>query len=287
MRSVRRWRMHAAVALALSLAAMGCARRRPGPVLAPGSSTETMQAGGRARAYVLHVPPRYSPAAPAALLLVLHGFGGNGLQMEDGTKLSALADTANVIVLYPDGLRNYGFAGPRHWATVGDDTDIEYLRALIEAALRRFRIDSQRVYVAGFSNGATMTYRAGAELSDRIAAIGLVAGSADRLRPNGTPAALRAALRPISVVAMHGVLDDRVPYSRGASRTFADAMAYWRARDECLAPAERQTSHEGNLVAERSSGCAGGTELLYYTVVDGHHTWFTPQPDAAHAISST
>src|SRR5258708_537385 len=34
---------------------------------------------------------------------------------------------------------------------------------------KQFKVDSKRIYVTGFSNGAAMTFRLGAELSGRIA----------------------------------------------------------------------------------------------------------------------
>ncbi|MDQ6830817.1 MAG: hypothetical protein M3081_18295, partial [Gemmatimonadota bacterium] len=227
-----------ALALAALGIALGACRHRVEPPLAHGSAFESLRSGGHGRSYVLHVPAQYANQ-PVPLLIVLHGFGGNGIRMEDGTHFSQLADTANAIVAYPDGLRTYGIAGPRHWSSFGDDrTDVDFIRALIDHLSKRYRIDSNRVYVAGFSNGAMMTYRIGAELADKVAAIGVVAGAIGRRDESGHATTIRAPSRPVSVVVMHGVHDERVSYADSVSARrgvlpVTAAMAFWREHDRC------------------------------------------------------
>ncbi len=274
-----------------AVVSLGACHHRPGPGPAHGSSFETLRTGGHRRTYALHLPAR-AGNAPVPLLIVLHGFGGNGLDMEDGTHFSQLADTANAIVAYPDGLRTYGFAGPRHWSSSGsDETDVEFIRALIDEIAKHHRVDSHRIYVTGFSNGASMAYRIAAELADRIAAIGAVAGAIGRRDDRGRATTIRAPSRPVPVVAMHGVLDDRVAYGDSASARrgvlpVAAAMAFWREQDHCPTPPLREISHDGNVVAERSTGCAESTDVLYYSVQDGAHTWFMLHPDSLGSISA-
>jgi len=60
----------------------------------------------------------------------------------------------------------------------GDCTtdDIGFIEGLLDELEANYRVDSSRVYVTGYSNGAYMTHRLGCELSERIAAIAPVMG---------------------------------------------------------------------------------------------------------------
>ena len=42
--------------------------------------------------------------------------------------------------------------------------------------ISNYNVDTTRIYVMGFSNGAAMAYRVVAELSDKIAAMGVSSG---------------------------------------------------------------------------------------------------------------
>ena len=68
-------------------------------------------------------------------------------------------------------------------------------------------IDARRIYATGFSNGAMMCFRLAAEMSDRIAAIGTVAGTMAR----GLP----APSRPVPLIHFHGTLDPAFPFREG------------------------------------------------------------------------
>ena len=58
---------------------------------------------GSARSYQIHIPPNYDPAKPTPLVLALHGASMNAPTMERFTGLSAKADQAGFIVVYPNG----------------------------------------------------------------------------------------------------------------------------------------------------------------------------------------
>src|SRR5690349_10175005 len=65
----------------------------------------TMHIGGHNRTYLLHVPPRHDPHKSSALVVVLHGGGGNGRMMER-VGFSDLADREDFLVAYPDGIEH-------------------------------------------------------------------------------------------------------------------------------------------------------------------------------------
>src|SRR6201996_4933684 len=59
----------------------------------------TFRSGGTDRAYTLHVPP----GDPVGLVLSLHGGGGTGTGQQGLTDFDTVADTHNLLVVYPDG----------------------------------------------------------------------------------------------------------------------------------------------------------------------------------------
>ena len=63
--------------------------------------------GGVARDFYVHTPPGYAPGQHLPLVFNFHGYGSNALQEEFFTQMDNTADTANFIVVYPDGL-TYG-----------------------------------------------------------------------------------------------------------------------------------------------------------------------------------
>jgi polyhydroxybutyrate depolymerase len=77
--------------------------------------------------------------------------------------------------------------------------DIAFLNAMLDDFLAKFALDQRRIYVAGFSNGASMSFRIATELSERIAAIAPVAGA---LWVEPTP-----LNRPVSMIYITGTAD--------------------------------------------------------------------------------
>jgi len=66
-------------------------------------AARTLEIDGIARSYYLHMPPAL-PAAPAPLVLVFHGGGGNGPGTERLTRFTPLADREGFLVAFPEGL---------------------------------------------------------------------------------------------------------------------------------------------------------------------------------------
>jgi len=76
--------------------------------------------------------------------------------------------------------------------------DVAFIRGSLDFLDSHYRIDADRVYVSGFSNGSGMAHRLAVEMSDRFAA---ASGSA------GSTSVFTMAEHPISFVATVGALD--------------------------------------------------------------------------------
>src|SRR5215471_8908118 len=159
-----------------------------------GTTCESLQVNGVKRTYLQHVPANFQPNT-GALVIVLHGSGGSGLDMETSTAFSTLADQTGFAVVYPDGLVDSS-TGQSDWSYFFNDftDDVAFFRQLIPALQASVRPDPKRIYVTGFSAGAFMSYRLGVELSNLIAAVAAVEGA---ISSNENPASVPDAAAPV------------------------------------------------------------------------------------------
>lgn len=112
----------------------------------------------------VYVPASYTPASPAPLVLLLHDAGGNAADFI--TPFIAEADQTGHVLLAVDSRKmTWDFAG----GTFGPD--IAFIDNALFDTFSRYRIDAQRVAVAGFSDGATMTLAMGLTNGDLFSGI--------------------------------------------------------------------------------------------------------------------
>ncbi|MBK9529210.1 MAG: hypothetical protein IPO41_13055 [Acidobacteria bacterium] len=57
-----------------------------------------------------------------------------------------------------------------YWVNTNID-DVDFISTLLDTIESKYKIDKNRIYASGLSNGGMMSYRLAAELSNRIAAI--------------------------------------------------------------------------------------------------------------------
>jgi polyhydroxybutyrate depolymerase len=86
--------------------------------------------------------------------------------------------------------------------------DVAFTRAMLDFLATHYAIDARRIYVAGFSNGASFAARLVLEMSDRFAAAGLGSGGLN-LPP--------APARPMSVIQFFGSEDQILTAELGVS----------------------------------------------------------------------
>jgi polyhydroxybutyrate depolymerase len=134
------------------------------------------------------------------------------------------ADEAGFIAVAPDGLparpteKSNFFTNPRLWNTGqlpessprSKIDDVAFFKALLDEVEKKLNVDKTRIYVSGHSNGAGMTFRLGAEMSERFAALAPVASHVWKKAPK--PA------RPLPTLYIIGTEDLLVPL-KGGERT--------------------------------------------------------------------
>jgi polyhydroxybutyrate depolymerase len=228
---------------------------------------------GEKREYLLYVPGSYDRSKPAPLVISLHGAGLWGASQKDISRWNDLADRKGFIVVYPSGL---GGNGVRIWrAEPGDGVtkDVRFISELIDTLKASYNIDTTRVYANGLSNGGGMSFVLSCTLSNRIAAVGLVAAA------QTMPWRWCTDQRPVPMIAFHGTADPEIPYNGGSSwispRPFPSTprwAANWARRNRC-APDPVDTTVAPDVTRRSYTGCADDAAVVLYTVRGGGHTW--------------
>ncbi len=251
--------------------------------LKPGEFRRKLKVGQRDRHYDIHIPASYKPGTPTPLVLNLHGGMGNPRQQRRDSKMDAVADKNGFIVIYPAGT---GFAENRFltwniglgdtFATKRKIDDEGYIEALLDDAARMVTVDSKRVYMTGFSQGAFMSYQLGNALSDRIAAIAPVSGVL--LVP---PEKVKLS-RPVPVIHFHGKLDPNVAYAGGIGKnahdkikrpSVADSVNTWAKACGIADMTPSATKKQGQAELKVYGPGPDGAEIAVWTIANGGHTW--------------
>lgn len=235
-------------------------------------ATRTYWLGGAAQA-----------ASPAALVIALHGGGGNAATM--APRWLDLARREGFVVAFPEGVGRTERAGTwnaggccGHAMSTSSD-DVRFIAALIDDASAARPIDRRRIYVTGLSNGGMLTYRAGIALSERLAGVAVVAGAMFGGEPQPRTS--------LPILIMHGERDEVVPFvggpslmglvARAQSQPFLpvrDSVEFWRRVNQCEGGARRQTS--GDVTVETFAECRGDGEVVFYDLASAPHAWPGP-----------
>ncbi len=249
-----------------------------------GTTCQSLTISSGTRTYLLHVPSNFQKNS-SALVIVLHGSGGNGLGMEIGTGFSNLADQRGFAVAYPDGLFESS-GNQTNWAYFGNDftDDVAFLRQLIDALQAGIQPDPKRIYVTGLSSGALMSHRLGVQLSDLVAAIGVVEGALFQNAAVNAPP-VPPALAPTSVVILHGDQDETIPCCGTPTIASQDqTLSYWTgtSANNCLnfdatAPLCDSQGNITSVVEKDATNCSRSTEVKFYKLIGGN-TLGIPSP---------
>ena len=243
-----------------------------------GAQSKSLRVGSLDRSYLLLDAHRGS--GPAPLVIVLHGGGGSPETMIP--RWAEKAREAGLVIAAPKGIgRNdrlgtWNASGCCGEAVSRGVDDVGFVAAVIDDVSKKASIDPRRIYVAGFSNGGMLTHRIAIALGDRIAATAVVSGA---LFGNET-----APRNPVPILIMHGEQDPVVGFNGGMSPTGFVAKAqtipfksvryavdFWRSANGCTATPTVTKLMDAST--EHSTGCRGNTDILFYDLPQGGHSW--------------
>lgn len=262
-----------------------------------GQAIDSLVWQGISRSYQLHLPNGYDRSKRYPLIVACHPGLSNAAQHAESARWHVLGDTAGFITVYPNGMPSASNANSRLWnaydqpSTVREYDDVGFLNVLLDRLISNYSVDTCRVYMSGFSNGAMMTYRMACDLTDRFAAMAPLSGgwgygsdgSCGDGNCNGDVApgcSWRMAYvncrptRPIPMIFMKGSLEgDNLPTCRGTIDSLN--RFYWSNNLSCGNSVIDTVRVAGELVVrEHFAGCQ--KDFRFYTVLGNSHQWHAP-----------
>lgn len=250
----------------------GAAIECPSPTLKAGNTTRTVQVGGKARSYVLHIPSKYDGAKAAPLVVDFHGLGGTAMGEVTSSPYPPQTDPDGAVMAFPAGLSGSLGTSWNLGTCCVDADDVGFARALVADAEKVACVDRKHVYAVGFSLGGGMTQYLGCEAADLFAAVApaaadLVQETVDMCKP----------ARPITVITFRGTADTSVKYAGGSVSPNASmpltglgakaSFDRWAEIDQCTGVA---SAEDKNGCASYTS-CSGGAEVILCTKQGGGH----------------
>ncbi|NOZ13702.1 MAG: hypothetical protein GXO69_08670 [Acidobacteria bacterium] len=254
----------------------------------------TVTVDNRERRYALYVP-ELPDTSSYPMVLELHG---GGVYIEDMTGKSGhktpyklwmnLADNEKFIVVYPEGLDG-SYNAPtwndcRGNCTVSSTADdVSFISTIIDKLSQLYRIDSNRIYASGTSNGGLMALRLAVELPNKIAAVAAVAAAMPDQSKCGPPGS------PVPVLFMNGTADRHLPYSggtvgdppradHGSVYSTEESVNIWTTLDQTkTVPIEYHypdldPTDNSSVTRYTYSDGVSGTEVVLYKIIGGGHS---------------
>jgi polyhydroxybutyrate depolymerase len=270
-------------------AAAGAPANQPLP--ASGNHNESLVLGAGAnkttRTFIVHVPTGFDGKSKVPVVFMLHGAGGSGEGAIPETGWDAKSDREGFIAVFPDGTTAHPLlparflTNPRLWndgsgrGAIGVEhvDDLGFISAMIDFLEAAYDADPARIYCTGFSNGASMTFSVGLNLSNRIAAIAPVAGHLwEREKQLAYPVPLLYIVGTADPLNPLGGGKVNLPWETIQNRPpVDDSLKEWERMLGC--GPEVQTARGKGVLEITYDQCAKGGEVEYYRVEGLGHIW--------------
>lgn len=215
--------------------------------------------------YYAAPPPGWDGESPLPAVIFFHGYRSSGANAIANDALRQAVHAAGYLLVAPDGL-----AGT--WAHVGSPSDRRDEMAFMDDVradlMARWRVDSDRLLVTGFSQGGSMVWDLACYRGDAYTTFAPISGAFWQPLPDHCPGG------PVTLRHVHGTADTVVPMAGRAIReTFRqgdvrEGFALWRRHDGCAATPDRKINL-GELRCQVWTDCDGGA--LQLCLHDGGH----------------
>jgi polyhydroxybutyrate depolymerase len=218
------------------------------------------------RMCLVEIPNRSVSATKFALLLILHGRNESKWLARYRTNDHGLFIKNGIIPAYPNGAGIF-----RHtWGDVA--CEISLLKALIDTLTSRFNIDTTRVYIAGFSQGADIVYTMAYRFPRRIAAFAIVASGIDSVNVQNW----RPLERAVSMISFNSMNDpvcrsDSFSYKGKWYNSPETGIKAWAGKIGCAQ--QPDTVIKGPCATMKRWSNRSGAEAILWITAKGGHAW--------------
>ena len=185
-------------------------QREPPPRPAEGFYTTELHSPRRLPVRTF-LPTGYEPRYPYPLLVFFHGQGSNEEQI---LRLAPCLSRRTFVCIALRGLERLECRADGRWGyawggdDAGDSLIEDYVLRAVEHTRRSYHVHSERIYLAGFHEGATLAYRLGMLFPERFAGVLSLNGAMAR---RGGPLLRLPDVRKLRVFIGHGIANAVVP----------------------------------------------------------------------------
>jgi polyhydroxybutyrate depolymerase len=217
------------------------------------ASSRNLVVDGRDRRYELFVYPGTDSTKEAPLIMGFHGAGSIPAHFAYISQLNRRAGSLGYVVAYP--------AAGGFWLrdSAQENNDLAFVESMLRDISTQVRIDSQRIYATGMSNGGQMVYKIACEMADVITAISVCACGMRR--------GVCHLKRAVPVLHFHGTEDPLVPYAWGS-----DAVRQWIELDACES-VPTETFKNGAASCLSYSNPSTGARVTFCTIQGMGHQY--------------
>lgn len=240
------------------------------------------------RRSIVHLPPGVGEGKLPAVF-VFHGLFGNSDYTKNTYGITEIADSEGFIAVYPEGTGvlntlllswNAGFCCG--YARENSIDDVQYIVELLEFLKAKYPIDEKRVYLVGLSNGGMLTYELVSKHPELFAGAAIVSSTPAGGQSEENITRIQPPAEPVPMIIFHGKLDSVIPYAGGYAGdsqentlyfpSVAESVALWAAGMGADTLHESELE-EGKVLLRKYTGSKKNSEILFYTILDGDHTW--------------
>ena len=173
---------------------------------------------GRALKYLVQPSAQNSTHTP--VLILLHGYGSDErdlFELKNSLPKNFLIISARAPYALPNGGYEWYEMIDAKGQHDGNPQQLANSRNLITKfigqVIEKYKADPAQVYLAGFSQGAIMSYQVGLTAPGKVAGIGVLSGT---IYPSLKPLIKNdAALKKLRMFIANGTADNRIPFASG------------------------------------------------------------------------
>ncbi len=241
------------------------------------------------------MPKAFSSQDKWPLIISLHGYGGSGALQNFYVRLRSFYNDFGFVFAAPDGLKDSsgrGYWNASNFCCDFDQSqvdDVAYIKGLIDRIKNSNeigRIDLNKIFLIGYSNGAFLTTKLACSTELNIAGIVSISGTSDARDASGDVVPVNELNcehnRPIPMLHVHGTADKTILYDgfdngRTAHVGALEHISRWAKHNGCKGSlkSHKESFNASNFIKGKETDQFAMQDCLapveHFRVNDGGH----------------